>query len=62
MGALMGQIKGQTGIKNAADILKKLDKKGLIKSVKAINKNKAKVWLLVETEANTEVTGGMTGA
>lgn len=40
-------------------ILKKLEKKGLIKSVKSIQAKNRKVWMLIEMEPSTEVTGGI---
>ena len=52
------QIKQGTGLPNAKkvnDILKKLDKLGLTKSVKSVLKNNAKVWLLAELEPSLDV-------
>jgi DNA-directed RNA polymerase III subunit RPC6 len=42
-------------------ILKKLEKKGLIKGVKSIHSKNKKVWMLMELEPSTEVTGGLIG-
>lgn len=62
-GIWINEIKNKVEFKNTAiinRILKKLDKKGLIKSIKSIQKNR-KVWMLMEIEPSTEVTGGLIG-
>ena len=42
--------------------MKKLEKKGLVKSLNSVARGNRKVWMLMEIEASAEVTGGMTGA
>jgi hypothetical protein len=43
-------------------VLKKLTQKGLIKSLNSVLKGGKKVYMLLEVEPHTDVTGGMTGA
>eukprot|EP00347_Sterkiella_histriomuscorum_P012675 403367656 len=42
-------------------ILKKIEKKGLIKKIKSLNKNNRQVWMLMEIEPSINVTGGLIG-
>lgn len=43
----------------AGEIVKKLEKKGFIKSVKTIKAKNKKVWMVMNVEPSQEVTGGM---
>lgn len=42
-------------------ILKKLEKKGLVKKLKSLQQKNKQVWLLMEIEPSQEVTGGLIG-
>ena len=42
-------------------MLKQMEKKGVIKSLKSVSKGNKKVFLLAEVEPSVEVTGGLTG-
>ena len=43
-------------------ILKKLEKKGLIKKIKSLQQKNKLVWMLAEVEPSTDVTGGLIGS
>ena len=64
MGALAFQFRsvlgGQTQTKINA-LLKQMEKKGLIKSLKSVSKGNKKVFMLAEVEPSIEVTGGLAG-
>lgn len=52
------------GAKNSAalnKVLKKLEAKFLVKSLKSIQHKNKKVWMLLEIEPSVEVTGGLIG-
>ncbi|CDW77495.1 UNKNOWN [Stylonychia lemnae] len=42
-------------------ILKNLEKKGLVKKIKSLQQKNRLVWMLMEVEPSSEVTGGMIG-
>jgi DNA-directed RNA polymerase III subunit RPC6 len=60
-GILTNEIKNKTGLTapQINKILKKLEGKALVKSVKHINMKNRKVWMLYELEPTDEVTGGL---
>ena len=44
------------------EILKKMQKAGLIKSLKSQNRSNKTVWMLKDMEPGADVTGGLTGS
>ena len=64
MGALAVQFRNVLGGMTQAKInalLKQMEKKQLIKSLKSVSKGSKKVYLLADVEPSVEVTGGLTG-
>jgi hypothetical protein len=63
MGVLPTQLKyivnGQLTKVNA--ILKKLSARALVKTLPSVVKGGKKVWMVMETEAHVDVTGGIAG-
>jgi hypothetical protein len=43
-------------------VLKKLEKKGLIKKIKSLQQKNKQVWMLIEIEPSVDVTGGLIGS
>ncbi len=64
LGALTIQFKsvlgGMTQARTNA-LLKQMEKKALIKSLKSVSKGNKKVYMLSDVEPSVEVTGGLTG-
>ena len=49
-------------IQKITQILKKMQKDGLIKSLKSQNRRNQEVWMLADIEPGADVTGGLTGS
>ena len=60
-GVVSNSIRGKTGLSPQiiTKILKKLEKKGLIKSVKSINAKNRNIWILSELDPSEDITGGI---
>jgi DNA-directed RNA polymerase III subunit RPC6 len=60
-GLWINDIKKKVGKKSSDtnSIIKKLDKKGFIKSVKSIKAKNRRVWMIISVEPSLEVTGGV---
>ena len=64
LGALSFQFRGILGGQTQAKVnalLKAMEKKQLIKSLKSVSKGNKKVFMLADIEPSIEVTGGLTG-